>query len=95
MGATKYQSDGHPTTSGPGFALTVHPDALDLPRRWRTGRMVFVNSMSDLFHARVPTAFITDVFTVMTDTPQHTYQILTIVRRVASDATAEGIRRIA
>jgi protein gp37 len=77
MGASKYQNDGHPVTSGPGFALTIHPQALDVPRRWRTGRMVFVNSMSDLFHARVPTGFIREVFAVMTDTPQHTYQVLT------------------
>jgi protein gp37 len=48
MGAEKYQADGDPRTSGPGFALTLHPDALDLPYRWRQPRLVFVNSMSDL-----------------------------------------------
>jgi protein gp37 len=77
MGAAKYQSDGNPVTSGPGFALTCHPEALALPYRWRAPRTVFVNSMSDLFHARVPTAFIRDVLTVMAGTPQHTYQVLT------------------
>jgi protein gp37 len=77
MGSTKYQNDGDPRTSGPGFAVTVHADALTLPLRWRQPRTVFVNSMSDLFHARVPTAFIRQVFEVMTATPQHTYQILT------------------
>jgi protein gp37 len=77
MGAAKYQNDGDPRTSGPGFALTVHPDSLELPHRWRTPRLVFVNSMSDLFHARVPRSFIQDVFAVMADTPQHTYQVLT------------------
>jgi len=77
MGVAKYQRDGHPVTSGPGFALTVHPDALSLPYRWRKPRMVFVNSMSDLFHARVPLGFIQDVFDVIADTPQHTYQVLT------------------
>lgn len=77
MGSAKYQHDGHPATSGPGFAVTTHPDALATPYRWRTGRMVFVNSMSDLFHARVPTSFIREVFAVMTETPQHTYQLLT------------------
>src|SRR3954471_18828612 len=61
MGSAKYQSDGDPRTSGPGFGLRVHPDTLDIPRRWRTGRRVFVNSMSDLFHARVPAAFIAEV----------------------------------
>jgi protein gp37 len=76
-GQPKYQTDGDPRTSGPGFGLAVHPDTLDLPRRWRAGRLVFVNSMSDLFHARVPTGFIRAVFDVMADTPQHTYQVLT------------------
>lgn len=77
MGAPKYQTDGDPRTSGPGFAVTVHPDALELPYRWRGPRVVFVNSMSDLFHAKVPIAFIRDVFAIMADTPQHTYQVLT------------------
>ncbi|WP_131787331.1 DUF5131 family protein [Protofrankia symbiont of Coriaria ruscifolia] len=77
MGSAKYQTDGDPRTSGPGFGVAVHPDVLDLPCRWRTPRLVFVNSMSDLFHARVPTEFIARVFAVMADTPQHTYQVLT------------------
>jgi protein gp37 len=77
MGATKYQNDGDPRTSGPGFAVTTHAAALEQPYRWRSPRVVFVNSMSDLFHARVPLAFIKDVFAVMADTPQHTYQVLT------------------
>jgi protein gp37 len=77
MGAAKYQQDGDPRTSGPGFGVTTHPAALAMPYRWRTPRLVFVNSMSDLFHAKVPVAFIRDVFAVMADTPQHTYQVLT------------------
>lgn len=77
MGAEKYQQDGDPRTSGPGFGITVHPNALELPRKWRQPRLVFVNSMSDLFHAKVPIGFIRDVFAVMADTPQHTYQLLT------------------
>ncbi|MEW2353054.1 phage Gp37/Gp68 family protein [Spirillospora sp. NPDC029432] len=77
MGTAKYQVDGDPRTSGPGFALTLHPDTLMQPYRWRSPRMVFVNSMSDLFHARVPLEFIQQVFAVIADTPQHTYQILT------------------
>ncbi|MGW4121391.1 DUF5131 family protein [Nocardia sp. NPDC004711] len=77
MGAPKYQIDGDPRTSGPGFAVTIHPAALDIPRRWRSPKLVFVNSMSDLFHAHVPEAFIRDVFEVIASTPQHTYQILT------------------
>lgn len=77
MGSPKYQTDGDPRTSGPGFGVAVHPDALDVPRRWRAPRMIFVNSMSDLFHARVPLGFVRQVFAVMADTPQHTYQLLT------------------
>jgi protein gp37 len=87
MGSAKYQRDGDPRTSGPGFGITVHPQALDEPRRWRNSRVVFVNSMSDLFHARVPLDFIRDVFDVCRDTPQHTFQVLTKrslrLRRVA------------
>jgi protein gp37 len=60
MGQPKYQADGSPITSGPGFGLTLHPDALDVPRRWRYPRLVFVNSMSDLFHPSVPFEVIED-----------------------------------
>ncbi len=77
MGQTKYQKDGDLRTSGPGFGLTLHPQALDIPRRWRDGRIVFVNSMSDLFHEDVPDEFIQQVFRTMEETPQHTYQVLT------------------
>jgi len=77
MGSAKYQADGDPRTSGPGFAVTVHENDLRLPLRWREPRVVFVNSMSDLFHARVPVAFIHRVFEVMVATPRHTYQVLT------------------
>lgn len=77
MGSPRYQNDGDPRTSGPGFGLTLHPDKLDEPLRWRKPRRVFVNSMSDLFHPDVPAEFIADVFQVMRNTPQHTYQILT------------------
>src|SRR6266508_6842030 len=48
MGSPKYQNDGDPRTSGPGFAVTVHEDALTIPFRWKEPRLVFVNSMSDL-----------------------------------------------
>lgn len=77
MGAMKYQNDGDPRTSGPGFGVTLHPSALEQPRKWRSPRVVFVNSMSDLFHAKVPLSFVRDVFDVVADTPQHTYQVLT------------------
>jgi protein gp37 len=77
MGNPKYQNDGDPRTSGPGFGVTVHPDGLLIPYSWKRPRVVFVNSMSDLFHARVPVGFIRQVFEVMAGTPQHTYQVLT------------------
>jgi len=77
MGQVKYQVDGDPRTSGPGFGLTLHPDVLDLPRGWARPRMIFVNSMSDLFHPKVPLDYVRQVFEVMADTPRHTYQILT------------------
>src|SRR6476661_2019209 len=60
-----------------GFSLTLQPDALDLPRRWRKPRTIFVNSMSDLFHKDVPLSFVKDVFQVMNECPQHTFQVLT------------------
>ena len=73
MGSPKYQLDGDPRTSGPGFGLTLHPLSLDVPRRWSAPRLVFVNSMSDLFHHDVPLEFIKQVFEVIRETPQHTY----------------------
>ena len=77
MGAEKYQQDGDPRTSGPGFGVSMHASALSQPLGWRSPRVVFVNSMSDLFHARVDVGFIRDVLDVMRATPQHTYQVLT------------------
>jgi protein gp37 len=77
MGAEKYQRDGDPRTSGPGFGVSLHNSALDAPHQWSGSRLVFVNSMSDLFHARVPIDYIRRVFDVMAATPQHTYQVLT------------------
>lgn len=77
MGQPKYQNDGSPRTSGPGFALTLHEQTLDAPYRWKAPKLVFVNSMSDLFHPMVPLSFIRQVLEVMSGTPRHTYQLLT------------------
>jgi len=60
-----------------GFQLTLHHDLVDLPLRWRKPSMVFVNSMSDLFHEQVPFAFIQEVFQTMAKARWHTFQILT------------------
>ncbi len=60
-----------------GFDVTLQPHALNIPLRWQRPRTIFVNSMSDLFHQKVPTKFIQKIFEVMRQTPQHQYQILT------------------
>jgi protein gp37 len=60
-----------------GFRVTLHPDLLETPRRWRQPRVVFVNSMSDLFHEDVPLDYIRRVFKTMRECPQHTFQVLT------------------
>jgi protein gp37 len=67
----------HPHKYGNGFALTLHPGELQRPYRWRKPRLVFVCSMSDVFHEDVPQDFLVDLFKVMRDTPKHTYQVLT------------------
>src|SRR4029079_17230580 len=59
------------------FKLTLQPDALETPLRWRTPRVIFVNSMSDLFHKDVPLEYIQRCFAVMVEASQHTFQILT------------------
>jgi len=60
-----------------GFEVTLQEQMLELPLRWRRPRQIFVNSMSDLFHARVPDAFVQRVFSVMRQADWHEYQILT------------------
>lgn len=77
MGQKRYQRDGDPKTSGPGFGLTLHPDKLEEPLRWRKPRMVFVNSMSDLFHEAIPDGYIAAVFAVMAHADRHIFQVLT------------------
>jgi protein gp37 len=59
------------------FNLTLHDDLLDLPLRWKSPRLIFVNSMSDLFHENVPIVFIQRVFDTMNRASQHTFQVLT------------------
>lgn len=60
-----------------GFDVTLHHDLVELPYRWREPRLVFVNSMSDLFQEAVPIPFIQKVFETISRCPQHTFQILT------------------
>jgi protein gp37 len=68
MGSARYRN---------GFDITLHADLLEMPKRWRKPRVVFVNSMSDLFHDQVPLEFIQRVFDTMQNCPQHTFQVLT------------------
>jgi protein gp37 len=60
-----------------GFDVTLHFDLIETPKAWKAPRLIFVNSMSDLFHERVPLNFIKKVFATMRLCPQHTFQILT------------------
>lgn len=60
-----------------GFELTLKPSRLSQPLKWKKPRMIFVNSMSDLFHKRIPIDYIDHVFNIMEQANQHTYQILT------------------
>lgn len=66
---------GHPYEQG--FDLKLWPERLEIPLRWREPRLIFVNSMSDLFHEDVPEDYIGGVFTVMRLATQHTFQVLT------------------
>lgn len=66
---------GHPFEQG--FDLTPRPERLDQPLAWRMPRLIFVNSMSDLFHKQVPTTFIDQVFSTMEAADWHIFQVLT------------------
>ncbi len=68
MGQEKYKNN---------FKLTIHPKTLLIPFTWTKPRIVFVNSMSDLFHEKVPLSYIQQVFEVMNKCPQHQFQVLT------------------
>ena len=68
MGTEKYNN---------GFKLTLHENTLKIPYTWKKPKIVFVNSMSDLFHKNIPLEYIQKVFKVMNENPQHVFQILT------------------
>src|SRR5436309_541078 len=68
MGNPKYKN---------GFDFTMHPDALDLPLKWREPRKIFVNSMSDLFHEKMPDYYVDMCFKIMKEADWHVFQILT------------------
>lgn len=77
-----------------GFDITLRPERLPLPLKWRKPRKVFVNSMSDLFHKDIPAEYIARTFAIMALSPQHTYQVLTKrhgrMRSVLNDACTCG-----
>lgn len=79
MGQTKYA--GTTRVSGNrtiwNGKIRIDRTAIDLPHRWKSSKIIFVNSMSDLFHDDVPFEFIKEVFRTMCETPRHTYQVLT------------------
>ena len=79
IGQPKYQGLTRKTGGRAKWTGKIHLDeaALEIPKKWRRGRTIFVNSMSDLFHDDVPLEFIGRVFEVMADTQHHTYQVLT------------------
>jgi len=68
MGQEKYRN---------GFALTLHPETLQEPYAWKKPKMIFVNSMSDLFHKDIPVEYLQRVFKVIKENPQHVFQVLT------------------
>ncbi len=68
MGLEKYKD---------GFKVRIHPEALRIPYTWKSSKIVFVNSMSDLFHEKIPLEFVQRVFDVMKNNPNHVFQILT------------------
>lgn len=74
--AHRLQAMGVPNYSN-GFQLTLHKEALELPLRWKRPQLIFVNSMSDLFHKDVPLDFILKTFDVMQRAHWHTFQVLT------------------
>jgi protein gp37 len=77
--------------------VVLHPERLDMPLRWKRPRMIFVNSMSDLFHELVPDKFIRQIFAIMAASPQHTFQVLTKrperMRAFVNDTALEDVLR--
>lgn len=82
MGLEKYRN---------GFNVTIHPETLDEPYKWKKSRVVFVNSMSDLFHPDVPVDFIQRVFKVMKENPRHVFQVLTKRTKLLLEYDSAGL----
>ncbi len=82
MGVKKYENN---------FKITIHEDELQKPYEWRKPKIVFVNSMSDLFHKSVPIQFIQRVFKVMNENPKHIFQVLTKRADILASYDKKGI----
>lgn len=82
MGTPKYNN---------GFEFSIHPKTLDIPNHWKKPKIVFVNSMSDLFHKDIPIAYLQKVFTVMNENSKHTFQVLTKRADVLARYDAMGL----
>jgi len=74
--ARRLQAMGQPKYKD-GFKLTLHPETLNEPYTWKKPRMIFINSMSDLFHKDVPIDYIQKIFKVVRENPHHIFQVLT------------------
>jgi len=74
--AHRLEAMGNPNYRN-GFDVTLHPHLVEAPLKWRSPRLVFVNSMSDLFHEEIPLSFIHDIFATMAEAHWHTFQVLT------------------
>ena len=101
MGQVKYQTDGDPRTSGPGFGVAMHEEELERPLHWREPRTVFVDSMGDLFHSEVlgfmsktGAPFLAEVFAVMAMAKRHTFQVLTKRPQIMQAVLAEPRFRV-
>lgn len=82
MGQLKYKD---------GFKLTLHPDTLNEPYTWKKPRMIFINSMSDLFHKDVPIDYIQKIFNVVWNNPHHVFQVLTKRADILAKYDREGL----
>jgi protein gp37 len=91
MGQSKYASTTRVTGGRAKWngRIVLDHTALNLPKKWKVGKTIFVNSMSDLFHEGVPLDFVKEVFATMVATPLHTYQILTKRAERIEDISAE------
>ncbi len=88
--AKRLQAMGQPKYAD-GFKLSLHPQTLSEPYTWKKPKVVFVNSMSDIFHKDVPVDYIQQIFTVIKENPQHIFQVLTKRADILQKYDNEGL----